>query len=802
MTPILYASTETGFTTNGLGRLTDIIECLVTEERNGGYECEFKYPISGIHYADIDEGCFIACTHDDDGDLQPFRIYRRSAPLNGIVTFNARHLSYDLSHVILNPFTADSVQDTLSGIGSNSINTNPFTFSSDKTTLAPFALETPASVRSIMGGVEGSILDIYGGEWEFDKYNVYLRANRGANSGVTIRYGKNLLDLNQTRDVGGLYNAIVPFWRQEVDGVDTLITLPEHMVTAAGVTNPVPVVMDFTMEFQEQPTENELRTFAENYLTVNEPWVPPETLTVDFVALWQTLDYKDVANLLKLRLCDTVAVYYPALGVTAHNIKVIKTVYDVLADRYYKIELGQPQATFAQVLTNNIDKSIKDAQAADRGFFDAAITTATDLLTGANGGHVVIKRDANGEPQEILILDTDSELTATNILRINLNGIGFSTNGGVSYDTAWTIDGRFVADFITTGTLKAIMIQGPNVNTFWDLTSGKFQNYDEKTVTNNVNGTITTYDVQTKTVIDDGEMYVQGRKVGDAEDSTFIDAGILGNVNYTFFGEGYVPTLPGVSTDIDIKYPRGEVVLKGNKVSFPCGSGYNDGVDDLLTEYAGKGYPTASYSTDMIKLGTFSDYARDDGQSMGQAKPLRNALTLAGGWISYKDAVKFTSRYNSEVAIGTGDILKRYYDTPVTHHAAWDIAPYDEIYIERLYVVGCLVNSKKDIAFQIPFARPLSSDIVSVHMEGTIHARQGSTVLCNNTSFDSDTTSGLDYPTDLIFTPDTGLSLKLRHSGTGTWSSGTTYSPVFITITECYITAYDYDINDDGNPDE
>ena len=802
MIPILYSKTETTFTSNGLGRLAECTRCVVTEERNGSYECEFSYPISGKHYADIEEGCFIGCTHDDDGDMEPFEIYRRSAPINGIVTFNARHLSYRLSFVILNTFTANNISDTLTGLGTNAINTNPFTFWTDKATFAPFAVDRPSSVRSVMGGVEGSILDIYGGEWEFTKWTVKLWANRGTNSGVTIRYGKNMRDLQQVVDAGDAYNSVVPYWSKEEEDQTVLVTLPEKIVSAAGVTDPVPVALDMSADFLEQPTEAQLRTAALDYLDKHSPWIPNENIKVDFVQLWQTTEYAGVANLQKVRLCDTVNVYYPALGVTLNDIKVIKVVYNVLADRYDSMELGQPSATFADAITADLNKQITKSQQVMEGFFDAAISTATELLSGNQGGHVVIKYDVNGKPQQILVMDTEDELTATNILRISLNGIGFSTNGGVSYDTAWTLNGAFVADFITAGTLKAIMIQGPNVNTFWNLTSGKFQNYDEKTVTNNVNGTITTYDVQTKTVIDDGEVYVQGRKVGDAEDSTFIDAGILGNVNYTFFGEGYVPTLPGVSADIDIRYPRGEVVLKGNKVSFPCGSGYDDGVDDLLTEYAGKGYPTASYSTDMIKLGTFSDYARDDGQSMGQAKPLRNALTLAGGWISYKDAVKFTSRYNSEVAIGTGDILKRYYDTPVTHHAAWDIAPYDEIYIERLYVFGCLVNNKKDIAFQIPLSRPLSSDIVSVHMEGTIHARQGSTVLCNNTSFDSDTTSGLDYPTDFIFTPDTGLSLKLRHSGTGTWSSGTTYSPVFITITECYITAYDYDINDSGSPDE
>lgn len=820
MTPILYASTETTFTSNGLGRLADCIECLVTEERNGGYECEFKYPISGKHYANITEGCYIACVHDDDGDIQPFKIYRRSAVIDGIVTFNARHLSYELSHVIVSPFTASDVQTALSGIGTNSINTNPFTFSTDKTTLANFSVETPASVRSIMGGVEGSLLDVYGGEWEFDKYNVYLRANRGTNSGVTIRYGKNLIDLNQTRDVGGLYNAIVPFWRQEVDGVDTLVTLPEHMVTAVGVTNPVPVVMDFTMEFDEQPTEAQLRTFTENYLAENEPWTPPETLTVDFVALWQTLDYKDVANLLKLRLCDTVSVYYPALGVTANNIKVIKVVYNVLAERYDKIELGQPQATFAQVLTNSIDKSIKSAQAADRGFFDDAINTATNLLSGADGGNVVIERYSDGKPKDILIMDTTDPLTATNILKISLNGIGFSIDGGHTYTTAWVMDGnnygQFYADAITAGRLRAIKIQGPRDTTtqtsdpedtqyptFWDLVTGIIQSYGRKQVTSNINGTATSYNVTTKTRIDSGEFNVTGKKDGDTSETTFADLGILASVNYDSLNGIYVSDLPGVQTMVDRTFPRGELDLRGHKTAIPCGTGSSEDPDDnTLSEHAGKAFPFAKFSTERIDLGAFDNYARDDSTPISTESVARNSLTISAGWNDYKDSIIFTKRFNTLYSYDNPpELLKSYYNPEVNVRTAWEFAPYEEIEIEWLYVMGCLSSSKKIIYITIPLARPVSSGVVSVRIEGTIHARQGSTVLCADTSFDSDTTTGADFPADIVIAPDNGISFKLTHANNGSWSSGTAYAPVFCTLQYVTITAYDYDYYQTPNPE-
>lgn len=479
MIPILYSSTETAFTSNGIGRLRDCISCTVTEERNGKYECEFQYPVTGRRFKDIEEGCFIGVTHDDSGERQPFQIYRRSAPINGVVTFNAHHISYKLNHVILNPFSASTVAETMTKIPTNSINANPFTFWTDKTTEASFSLSEPASVRSILGGVEGSILDVFGGgEYEFDNYTVKLYQHRGRDTGLTIRYGKNLSDIEHELDHSETYNAIVPFWADPENGI--LVLLDERIVSAEGVTNPQPVIMDMSQEFEEEPSQAQLRQKTQTFLANNEPWVPKENIKVDFIQLWQTTQYKDIANLQRVRLCDTVNVYYPQLGVTATNIKVVKTVYNVLLNKYDEMELGEARITFADQIKADYEKQIAKTVTSMRGFMDAAIDSATSLITGGQGGHIVIGYNANGQPEEILIMDTNSRATATNIIRMNVNGIGFSTDGGTTYRTAWTIDGHFVADFIDSGTLNANIIragiladtQGYN---YWNLATGEFR---------------------------------------------------------------------------------------------------------------------------------------------------------------------------------------------------------------------------------------------------------------------------------------------------------------------------------------
>jgi len=336
MIPILYDSTETSFTSNGIGRLRDCISCTVTEERNGGYELEMEYPINGAHFADLAPGMIIGVIHDDDHDIQPFEIYSQTANLE-TVTYYAHHVSYRLTDILVSPFTASGVSNALSGIASHSVNTNPFTFSTDKTTAGDYAVERPKSARSALLGEEGSALDIFGGEYEFDKWTVTLHASRGSDTGVTVRYGKNMLGVEQ--EIGGdLYNAVAPYM---MDG-ETYVYLPEYYVQPT--TPPVQPLkiraVDFSEYFTEAPTEAQLRTFAQNWINAEKPWIPKENIKVDFIALWQTEEFKDKAEIQRVSLCDTVSIYYTQLGIVAEKQKVVKTVYDVLKERLTEIEVG------------------------------------------------------------------------------------------------------------------------------------------------------------------------------------------------------------------------------------------------------------------------------------------------------------------------------------------------------------------------------------------------------------------------------------------------------------------------------
>jgi len=464
MIPILYPSNETNFTSNGLGRLPDATECVVTEERNGAYELRMMYPTDGLHFSDIQISRFIYAVPADGKGKQPFRIYSISKPLDGIVEINAEHISYQLSHIPVSPFEAGSLAAALVGLKDNAAEDCPFTFWTDKTVTGNFKVTEPVSLRSRLGGVEGSLLDVYGtGEYEFDRYTVKLHLHRGTDNRVTLRYGKNITDIKQEENIANTYTGVMPYWKGTGDNnSEVVITLTEkvlHSANAANFPYQRTIPLDMSSNFESQPTEAQLRAAAQNYMTANNIGVPSVSIDVSFIALWQTEEYKDVANLERVNLCDTVTVEFPALGVSA-QAKVVKTEYDVLRDRYQSLELGDAKTNFTQTLSAEISSNTSIVkQLPTKSYMQKAVDHATELITGGLGGHVIMKTNADGEPEEILIMDTDDVNTAVNVIRINQAGIGFSTDGyDGPFSTAWTIDGHFVADFIDTGNLNAGLI--------------------------------------------------------------------------------------------------------------------------------------------------------------------------------------------------------------------------------------------------------------------------------------------------------------------------------------------------------
>lgn len=463
----LYPSVETEFTTNGLGSLGEAVSCTVTEEANGAFELEMVYPITGKRYKDLTNRRIIFAKPNPVDQPQPFRIYEISRPMNGLVTFYASHISYDLSGYPIKPFTAGTAVAAMAGLKTNSLVSHPFTFWTDKSVTSDFTVSVPSTIRGVLGGSAGSILDVYKGEYKFDRFLVRLYVNRGANRGVVIRYGKNLTDLEQEENCSKVYTHVIPYW-QDIEG-EKLVQLPEMMISTGGTydfTNVYP--LDLSYEFEEEPTVSELRTRAEKYVKDNDLGSPKVSLNVSFAQLEQTEEYKHLTLLERVELFDTVTVEFPEMNVSS-TAKVSKTKYNVLTGRYDSVTIGSVRASISDSVIAQ-DDSLNQKTNEVKSDLQKAVENATKWITNGRGYMVAVKDEA-GNWIEICSLDTPNIDTAVNVWRWNNGGFGHSSHGyNGPYETAITQDGHIVADFITTGSLTASIIN-----------AGILQSNDEKT---------------------------------------------------------------------------------------------------------------------------------------------------------------------------------------------------------------------------------------------------------------------------------------------------------------------------------
>ena len=493
MKPILFEASETQFLSNGLGRI-DALSCVVTEERNGQYELEMEVSIDDAHYNDIKEGRILLVRHDETLDKQPFDIYHISRPLNGIVTVLAHHISYRTAAITIAPFEASGIGLTLTAISNNAIGYNPFTLWTNKDVSTRYAIDVPRTLRSMLAGEEGSLLDVFGtGEYEWDKFNIKLYLHRGTDSGVVIRYGKDLTELTKTTDMSSVWTGVVPYWRGSGStDTDTEVTvmIDEEYIEASNASSysyKMLVPLDLSDKFDEVPTKAQLKAAAQAWVQANEVTDIPATIEFSFENLAAYDEYSNVAALQRLKLCDTVTVVYDKLGVR-NTAKIIQTQYDVLLEKYISMTVGEVAPNLSTALTGGLKDEIEDikktsvkTRSAIEAKIEQVVQEQTDLILGGSGGHVVHRMDGNGKPSEILIMDTDKISTALQVLRINVNGIGFSSTGiNGPYTSAWTLDGHFNADFISTGELNAALIKvgaltDANGLNYWNMETGEFR---------------------------------------------------------------------------------------------------------------------------------------------------------------------------------------------------------------------------------------------------------------------------------------------------------------------------------------
>ena len=498
MNPILFSEDTTDFSTNGLGRLIDAIKCTVTEERNGEYELYLEYPIDGHLVEEIEYGRIIYAQAADNKPRQAFRIYKITKPISGTLEIDAEHISYQLNHIPVMPFNAIGLSAALTALTTYSAEDNPFTFSSEGqfgTVIAnTMKVEEPQSIKGLLAGQEGSFIDTYGGEWEYDNYNIVLHKERGSDLGVTIRYGKNLTDLKQEESIETTYTGVCPFWKSTDEESETIVTLPEMVVHSASASN-YPYqrtkALDLTSSFTSQPTVEQLRNAANNYILNNDVGTPNVSLDVSFIALHQTQEYADLTKKEHINLCDTVKVEFPVLSVST-KAKVVKTVWNVLLDRYDSITIGAIGGRLSATLEASQEAAIEKAVAQSSNEASTEYATKTsvtalansvarvdtrmykvehfvDGITGVNGGYVFIELDSDYITRHLYItVDAPNLNTAQKVFRFDQNGLCYTSTGidRGSWSTIIASNGQ-----INAAALYGTIADGVSANS-WNLTTG------------------------------------------------------------------------------------------------------------------------------------------------------------------------------------------------------------------------------------------------------------------------------------------------------------------------------------------
>lgn len=454
MIPILFDADEREFVSNGLGRLSDCIACAVTEERNGQYELEMQYPDTGAHFGDIAPGRILLAMPSEGAQDQPFDIYSISEPLEGVVTVRAQHISYRLKKMVVLPFTAHLAAEAMQQISTHIAGENPFTFWTDKETSATMEQRVPIACRSLLGGVEGSVLDVFGGgEYEFDRFEVKLHAHRGADNGATIRYGVNLTGSETETGSDGVYTSIVPYWRGNgEDGAEEIVigdrVDSDHV---ADFAHEKCVAMDFSADYQQAPTKAQLEERARAYMRNNETWRESVRAEVSFQQLWQTEEFAGLANRERVDLCDTVTVY--GKRGEAIRAKVVKTVFNVLLERYDSIELGEPRASFSETATQGLATE-RDVQRGVSGAVAEASARLSEAMRTASGLYCTEQRQPDGST--VYLLHDKPELAdSLSVIKLTAEAIAFSTDGGHSYPYGFRVTGEMVAKLLSANGIDA-----------------------------------------------------------------------------------------------------------------------------------------------------------------------------------------------------------------------------------------------------------------------------------------------------------------------------------------------------------
>ena len=391
MIPVLFSKEEKQFRSYGIGPLFETLHAEVKRERNGQYNLYMTYPQNGKQASVFKEGMRIKADAGRRTPWQTFEITRINRRSDAIIEIWADHISMRLAKTMIKPKVEIHDADAETALRrwvSQLVGDDEWEVWSNIDTVGSTAwsVDSVENARQALGGTRGSILDVWGGEFEFDNKRVNLWQNLGRKTPVVLEYGRNITKIEKENKEETVYTSIYPFVRAEEDKI---ITIPNYVVDGKYIDmydHKKIKLVDFSGEFdteENKPTAEKLQKLAEKYVEQNDVGAPHEHIKIEYVDLSKTLDYQNVRYIEEVELCDRIPIYYPKFDIYSKEAKVVVITYNVIKDENQSIELGVVGQGFGSTIASSLSgrmHELEQLQAQQSGQVQSLVNSAGNRI--------------------------------------------------------------------------------------------------------------------------------------------------------------------------------------------------------------------------------------------------------------------------------------------------------------------------------------------------------------------------------------------------------------------------------------
>lgn len=535
----IYKPENTEYSMNGDMTLNPT-ECMLTMNLNGAWSVSMTHPVDDkLEY--LTENAVI-CSETPVGKKQLFRI-RNITKNDSSVTCTAYPIFFDSKNDCFLFDVRPTEKNGQEALDIMLASNEKYSASSDIKAVNTSYYIQKNFMEALNGDDENSFTSRWGGEISYDNFTVTVNEHLGADNGLRVEFGFNLMGISETVDMTEVATRIIP---KSYNGY----ILPDNETVDSPNINKYPVVYTRVIEYQDiKLKEDAQEGDLENGITVCESLedlytalrnsaadefengidVPSITYDVDMVDLSKTDMYKDYKKLLNVNLGDTAHIGHRRLNITT-EARVISMTYDMITKKVDTLTLGDYISSYFSDMDSVMNRVDKVIDKSNNTLMAEKISGVINLLTTSLKAQKDIAKKQ--DVRAILFEDIDKDSPTFGALCIGTQGIQIAkkrneTDTDWKWGTAINFE-SIVADYIITGILSDR--QG---NSYWDMDKGEFVTRYMKATDAEFSGTVK------GSTIEGGE--INGSNIATDKDIT------IGR-NIRFSGNGDFAAVMGTNT--------------------------------------------------------------------------------------------------------------------------------------------------------------------------------------------------------------------------------------------------------------